>query len=82
MGLSAADLGFDGEEGSAWSEIALRFTLTYAEVGIVGTTDPGNAKANIAAALKGSLPEETVQTIRQAFHRAEDASGERWPGLT
>ena len=81
MGLSPGDLGFGGEED--WAEIALRFTLAQAGVttAIVGTTNPDNAKRNIAAAAKGPLPGDTIDAIRTAFASAQSASGEPWLGL-
>ncbi|MEX0776010.1 MAG: aldo/keto reductase [Phycisphaeraceae bacterium] len=80
MGLTTADLGFDGPENKVWPEIALRFTLSMPGVhcAIVGTTKTDNALANIAAAKKGPLPQPTVQAIRAAFARAQPAAG--WPG--
>jgi len=81
MGISPGDLGFGGEED--WAEIALRFTLAQAGVttAIVGTTNPDNAKRNIAAAAKGPLPGDTIYAIRTAFAAAQSASGEPWLGL-
>jgi aryl-alcohol dehydrogenase-like predicted oxidoreductase len=84
MKLLAADLGFDGPAAQVWPEIALRFTLSQNGVSsaIIGTTNPENAKANIAAAGKGPLPSEVVGKIRDAFRRAESASGGIWSGQT
>jgi aryl-alcohol dehydrogenase-like predicted oxidoreductase len=81
MGLKPADLGFGGDDD--WPEIALRFTLSQPGVttAIVGTTNPENAKRNIAAAGKGALPAETIEAIRAAFKRAQNAAGEPWLGL-
>ena len=45
-----------------------------------GTTNPDNAKANIAIAEKGPLPPATLEKIRAAFKRAEQASGTTWTG--
>ena len=82
MGLTPKELGFDGEPGKVWPEIALRFTLSQPGVhcAIIGTTNPENAKANIEYAKKGALPKETVEKIRAAFKRAESASGGQWTG--
>jgi aryl-alcohol dehydrogenase-like predicted oxidoreductase len=78
IGLKPQDLGFSGEQD--WAEIALRFTLSLPGVhtAIIGTTNPDNARANVAAARKGPLPEDTVKKIRAAFTQAA-AGG--WPGL-
>jgi aryl-alcohol dehydrogenase-like predicted oxidoreductase len=77
--LTPHDLGFSSEKD--WAEIALRFTLSQSGVhsAIIGTTNPDNARANIAAARKGPLPVETVKKIRDAF---KHAAAEGWPGLT
>ncbi|MDB5319395.1 MAG: aldo/keto reductase [Phycisphaerales bacterium] len=77
--LTPHDLGFQSEQD--WAEIALRFTLAQPGVhtAIIGTTNPDNARANIAAANKGPLPAEAVKTIRDAF---KHAAAEGWPGLT
>jgi len=84
MGVTARDLGFEGPPVSAWPELALRFTLSQPGVhcAIVGTTDPANAAANLAAAAKGPLSDESVERLREAFHAAERASGARWTGQT
>ena len=81
MGLNPADLGFDGD--GDWPEIALRFTLAQGGVAtaIVGTTNPENAKRNIAVAEKGPLSADAVAAIRAAFAGAESASGAPWLGL-
>jgi aryl-alcohol dehydrogenase-like predicted oxidoreductase len=77
--LKPQDLGFAGEKD--WAEIALRFTLSMPGVhtAIIGTTNPDNARANIATANKGPLPDDAVKKIRDAFAKAA-AGG--WPGLT
>lgn len=82
MGLTPGELGFDGEAGKVWPEIALRFTLSKPGVhcAIIGTTNPENAKANIEYAKKGPLPKEAVEKIRAAFKRAESAAGGQWTG--
>jgi aryl-alcohol dehydrogenase-like predicted oxidoreductase len=84
MGLTPADLGFDGPADIAWPEIALRFTLSQPGVStaIIGTTNPERIRSNIAAAEKGPLPKEVIAQIRDAFRKAEAASGERWKGQT
>lgn len=84
MGLSPADLGFHGTPEHAWPEIALRFTLSQAglNTAIIGTTNPDNARANIAYAGKGGLPAEAARALREAFKKAEAASGKKWEGQT
>jgi aryl-alcohol dehydrogenase-like predicted oxidoreductase len=79
MQLKPADLGFtDGD----WTEIALRFTLSFPGVhsALIGTQNPENAKANIALVEKGPLPDDVVKKIQSAFHAA-DPDG-RWTGQT
>jgi len=80
MGVSPEDLGFSGDPGVAWSEIALRFTLAQAGVStaIVGTTKPANVQRNLEIAGKGPLPDDAVTKLRAAFQRAEAASGGIW----
>jgi aryl-alcohol dehydrogenase-like predicted oxidoreductase len=82
MKLDPAELGFAGDPRQAWSELALRFTLSHPGVhcAIIGTTNPENARANIAGAEKGPLPAVVVEKIRQAF-RASDPQG-KWSGQT
>ena len=84
MAITPADLGFPGEVGAAWSEIALRFTLSQPGVttAIVGTTKTSNVERNLDVLSKGVLAENVVADLRQAFQRAETAAGEPWPGLT
>ena len=81
MAVSPADLGFADE---AWSEIALRFTLSQPGVttAIVGTTKAANVERNLAVLAKGALPDNAVRELRAAFQRAEAAMGEPWLGLT
>ena len=82
MGVSPSDLGFDGEPGEAWPEIALRFTLAQPGVStvIVGTTKESHVERNLATVAKGPLPESAVAALREAFRGAEAAAGEAWPG--
>lgn len=84
MKLNLADLGISDDSMRAWSEIALRFTLSQPGVhaAIVGTTDPEHVAANLAAAAKGPLSNEVTERLRSAFQDAEAAAGEKWPGLT
>ncbi len=60
----------------------MRFTLSHEGVhtAIIGTTHPENAKANIAAAGKGPLPDDVVKKIRATF-RSADPDG-KWTGQT
>jgi aryl-alcohol dehydrogenase-like predicted oxidoreductase len=80
MKLTPAAVGLpDSNDG--WSELALRFTLSQPGVhtAIIGTTNPDNARKNIATAEKGPLPPDAVEKIRAAF-RAADPTGQ-WKGL-
>ena len=82
MRLDPAALGFSGPRDAAWSELALRFTLSQPGVhtAIIGTTNPENARANLAAAEKGPLSPDVAKKIREAF-RAADPGG-AWVGQT
>jgi len=82
MRLQPGELGFKGPRDQVWPELALRFTLSQPAVhcAIIGTTNPENARANIAAAEKGPLPAEVVRKIREAFRRA--GPGRAWAGQT
>ena len=62
MKLDPAGLGVSGPAEQAWPELALRFTLSQPGVhcAIILTSNPDNARANIAASDKGPLPPETV----------------------
>ena len=84
MGITPADLGFNGNPTQLWPHIALRFTLSHPGVhcAIAGTTSPKNARANLAAAAEGPLPADTSQKIRNAFQSAQANTGKPWPGLT
>lgn len=84
MKIEPADLGFPGPAAEAWPEIALRFTLSQPGVhtAIAGTTNPENARANLAAAEKGPLSEVQIRRLREAFDAAEAASGSAWTGQT
>jgi aryl-alcohol dehydrogenase-like predicted oxidoreductase len=82
MGLRLSDLGAGDSKANAWCEIALRFTLSQPGVhtAVIGTTNPKNAEANIAAANKGPLPSDIVGKIRAAFRQADPRG--QWKGLT
>ena len=84
MGITPADLGFDGEPAALWPRIALRFTLAQPGVhsALVGTTNLRNATENIAIAVEGPLGEQAVHKIRQAFQATQSQAGEDWLGLT
>ena len=84
MAIAPADLGFSGEAGTAWPEIALRFTSSQPGVttSIVGTTKMSNLERNLEFLSKGALPENVIAELRAAFRRAEAAAGESWLGLT
>ena len=83
-GLTPAQLGFEGDPLQLWPRIALRFTLSQPGVhsAIAGTTSLDNAKANLAAAEEGPLPDEITGRIRRAFQEAQAKSGREWAGLT
>ena len=82
MKLDPAALGVSGPPDRAWPELALRFTLSHPGVhcAIIGTTNPDNARANIAMADKGPLPAEAVRKVREAFRRADPQGA--WLGQT
>ena len=74
-------MGIEGPDEKAWPELALRFTLSQpVNVAIIGTTNPENAKANIAAVERGPLEAEALRKIRAAFLQAETKSGKPWVG--
>ena len=82
MKLNPADLGIAGSPKEAWPELALRFTLSQPGVhtAIIGTTNPANARANIAAADTGPLPTPALDKIRDAFRRCDPQR--KWTGQT
>ncbi|MEX0653653.1 MAG: aldo/keto reductase [Phycisphaeraceae bacterium] len=84
MGITPADVGFPGHAEMEWPEVALRFTLSQSGVhtAIAGTTSLINARANLAAARKGPLPDDVVQKLRDAFKAAQAQAGHTWPGQT
>ncbi|QOV91752.1 aldo/keto reductase [Humisphaera borealis] len=81
MNVAPTDIGFDSDGSDAWAEMALRFTLSHPGVhtAIIGTTNPDNARKNIAFANKGPLSPEQVAQIRQAFREADPS--EKWIGM-
>lgn len=81
MNLDLPSLGFPDSPAS-WSELALRFNLGLdgLHCSIIGTKNPDHALANLTAIKQGPLPAEIMQRIREAFHRAEAASRNPWPG--
>lgn len=82
MGIQPGDFGIGGPPEEAWPELALRFTLSQPGVhtAIIGTRNAANVKRNIAAAKKGPLPHITVDSVREAFRKAE--AGKSWRGET
>lgn len=82
MSLEPTALGFNSPPEQAWPELAMRFTLSQPGVhtAIIGTTNPENARANLAAVEKGPLPGGVVQKIRQAFRAADPEDA--WVGQT
>lgn len=84
MGVLPDDAGVEGDDDSAWTEMALRFTLSVPGVStaIVGTTDPDHAQENIRLAELGPLSAEHLDMLRGAFRNAEQAAREPWPALT
>jgi aryl-alcohol dehydrogenase-like predicted oxidoreductase len=84
MEITPAELGFAGDSADLWPEVALRFTLSQPGVhtAIIGTTNPDHARANLAAAAKGPLPEDVVRRLRGAFRSAELGSGQTWQAQT
>lgn len=81
MNLNPSNLGFPGAAEAAWPEMAIRFTLSQPGVhtAIIGTTNPDNARSNIAAVDKGPLPEEIVKKIREIFKQNDPRD---WIGQT
>ena len=80
MAIGPDDIGFDESD---WAEVALRFTLSCdVHTAIIGTTNPDHVRANIEAAARGPLPEETIDKLREAFVEAVADAGEEWPGQT
>ena len=65
-------------DGMSRLEFTLRFTLSNPDLDttIVGTRDAGHLRDNIAAALKGPLPDDLV---REAKQRLEEASSRALP---
>jgi aryl-alcohol dehydrogenase-like predicted oxidoreductase len=47
---------------------------------VVGTTNPANAQANLAAIQKGPLPADVIEKIRASFRQADPHR--QWRGLT
>ncbi len=82
MNLSPDEFAISGPPERAWPELALRFTLSQPGLAtaIIGTTNPDNVRANIAAAQKGPLPDEVVKRLRAAFHAADPER--TWMGQT
>ncbi|MBC8163898.1 MAG: aldo/keto reductase [Roseiflexaceae bacterium] len=81
MGVHLEDLGLDA--GTDWAEVAIRFTLSQPHVhtAIIGTTNPENARRNVAAVTHGPLSTAAVQHIRDAFARASAKQSATWEAL-
>lgn len=75
LSVDPADLA-----GLGWAELALRFSAYAPGVGtaIVGTADPTNLAANVAAAARGPLPADVLTTLDAAWRRV----GRDWPSST
>ncbi|MEM1444987.1 MAG: aldo/keto reductase [Planctomycetota bacterium] len=84
MGVTPGDLGYSGHVEVEWPEIALKFTLAQEGVhtAICGTTSTNHAEINLQAAGKNPLRDQVVARLREAFKKAEAASGETWLGQT
>lgn len=80
LSVTPMDIGFPNDSGDSWAEMALRFTLSQPglNTAIIGTTNPENARKNIAFANKGPLSPEQVTKIRSAFAEADPNS--KWVG--
>ena len=63
--------------GMSRLEFTLRFTLSNPDLDttIVGTRDVGHLRDNIAAALKGPLPEDILREARQRLYEAGSRPG-------
>jgi aryl-alcohol dehydrogenase-like predicted oxidoreductase len=81
MDLDLPALGF-AADNAGWSELALRFNLSLGglHVSIIGTKNPAHARANLAVVEKGPLPPAVLARVRDAFRKAEAASGGVWLG--
>lgn len=81
MQLDLPSMGLT-EDNPGWSELALRFNLSLDGLhsSIIGTKSPNHARANLAVVEKGPLSAEVLTQIREAFRRAESASGDLWVG--
>jgi aryl-alcohol dehydrogenase-like predicted oxidoreductase len=84
MHITPRDFGLEESDSKGWAELALRFTLSQPGVhtAIIGTTNPDHARANLAAAANGSLPDDAIRNLRSAFRDAQEASEEAWAGQT
>lgn len=63
-------------DGADRMEFMLRFTLAdpHLDTTIVGTRDPAHLKQNIAAALKGPLPDDVVKEVKRRLDEAGSRS--------
>jgi len=79
--LQAMDLHPERFGCENMAELALRFTIAHVDCAIVSTRSENRQQANLAAAAKGPLPEETCTEIRKQFEQAEASSENRpWQG--
>lgn len=81
MALDLPSLGFPATH-EAWSELALRFNLSFADLhtSILGTKNLAHAQAYLDASEQGPLPKEVLEAVRAAFTNAEHAFGSVWRG--
>lgn len=56
------------------AELALRFTIAHVDTAIASTRSEERQEANLAAAAKGPLSEDTCLRIRECFTKAEGES--------
>ncbi len=83
LALMGLDLATIAPPVRDWSELAVRFTLSFPQVhsAIIGGTSIDRALENLRSATKGSLPAQAVSAIRASFARARAGGGE-WHALT
>ncbi|MGW8178435.1 MAG: aldo/keto reductase [bacterium] len=84
LGISPSSLNVGEDTPREWARLAIRFTLTVHGLAcaIVGTTNPENATANLAAVEEGPLPNDVFQRIRDSFQVARANSESSWLGLS
>lgn len=77
--LNKLEYDFIKQDPTGAVGIALRFTLSQADVAIVGTTDYGHLRQNIEEAAKGPLDDETVRMILDRWKQVREPA---WAGQT